>query len=108
MSEITVHGKFGSELKIDYFTKAYPSDVAQALCNYFSTNELEKFCSFLKDEGYTIIEKGTQLFFARCWKCSKYDWKFGRYNGWILCSACLVQKLTENGILSEKEEKEEE
>lgn len=51
------------------------------------------------------LEKGTQLFFARCWKCSKYDWRFGNYTGWNLCHDCLNQKLTENGILSKKEEK---
>lgn len=57
--------------------------------------------------GYELhIDKGVQLFFARCWNCSKYDWKFGRYNGWNLCSTCLEQKLTENGILSKKEGKE--
>jgi len=48
------------------------------------------------------------LFFARCWKCSRLDWKFGCFNGWNLCSKCLEEKLIEVGVLKKEHAPKEE
>ena len=32
--------------------------------------------------GQLNLEIGSQLFFAQCSKCKKYNWQFGYYNGY--------------------------
>lgn len=41
------------------------------------------------------IKPVPQVFFAKCMKCGKYDWKFGYYNGWVHCSTCIEAKVLE-------------